>query len=394
MKQGIIQNREGKREKVISEILLPKIQKTAGSFCFRLIYPLEVSMINKSGKIFFLFILFSGLLSACSPDREGSSIGLETETPTGTAISLDLLDETPTSTGTPIIVMSTAAAEPEVVNCGLIAFVLYAEGTSDIYSVCPDGSHLSRLTEGPAWESYPAWSPNGERIAYASTLNAQDSQIYLMDADGKNVKQLTEDLINDRPLWLPGGEQMAFRTTDGDGLWWWRILDLESGEIKDYSQPSYDFFWQTPAFSPDGTQVAVMSLTEQAARNDGSSQIHLLNAEGDFERAITWDTWANVSPVWSPDGEQIAFLSERDGTYNSFALYVMDTHGDNLKKLSDAVFSESSILSWSPDGTRIAVDKLFMSDGGILLFDLEGNEPQPLLDLPSGQQAVMPSWAH
>ena len=108
-----------------------------------------------------------------------------------------------------------------------------------------------------------------------------------------------------------------------------------------------------------------MSLYEQSARNDGASQIHVRDVEGTSDRALTWDTWANISPVWSPDGEQIAFLSERDGAYNSYALYVMGTHGEHVTKLSDAIFSESSLLSWSSDGTRIVVDKLSLPDGNI-----------------------------
>ena len=123
--------------------------------------------------------------------------------PAEPTLSLYLLEEHPPSTETPLVVTPTAAAEAVQVDCDRITFVLYDQGVPDIYTVCPDGSRLSQLTDGPAWESYPAWSPDGEQIAFASNLNGEDSQIYLMDADGGNPQQLTVDLTNDRPVWLP-----------------------------------------------------------------------------------------------------------------------------------------------------------------------------------------------
>jgi TolB protein len=88
-----------------------------------------------------------------------------------------------------------------------------------------------------------------------------------------------------------------------------------------------------------------MSLVEQQSRNDGASQIHIKSIDGSHDIALTHDTWANISPIWSHDGTKIAFLSERDGIYNVFALYVMAKDGSNLKRLTDPIFSERTTLS-------------------------------------------------
>lgn len=147
-----------------------------------------------------------------------------------------------------------------------------SKGTSsDIYTVCPDGSQLRNLTNDPFSDSHPAWSPDGTRIAFGSARTGH-GQVYVMDAGGGNLAQITRDYDNDFPIWLPGGKEIAVRSTDGDGLWWWRVVTLENQAVSLYSEPSYDFFFQTPAWSPDGRQVAYMSLVEQQQRNDGSSQ--------------------------------------------------------------------------------------------------------------------------
>ena len=205
-------------------------------------------------------------------------------------------------------------------TCNKIAFVLHNGDHSDIFSACPDGSDLQNLTNSTVLNSTPAWSPDGKSIAFSSNRTG-NHQIFIMNADGSGVIQLTSEYQNDYPVWLLDGKQIAFRTTDGNGLWWWRVMNIPTSEIMQFSEPVYDFYFQTPAWSPDGQKIATMSLIEQEQRNDGSSQIHVKNTDGSNDIALTNDTWANINPAWSPDGKEIAFLSERDGTYNKFALY-------------------------------------------------------------------------
>jgi len=273
-------------------------------------------------------------------------------------------------------------------TCKKIALVISTAEASSIYTVCPDGSGLARLT-GYSADLFPAWSPDGGWLAFSST-RAGGSQIFVMKADGSNLVQLTSEGQNDFPIWLPDGRQIAFRASDGKGLWWWRVVDLESRQISQLTEPSFDFFYQTPAWSPDGRRIAYMSLEEQKARNDGSSQIHVKNLDGSGDVALTHDTWANIRPLWSPDGKSIAFLSERDGVYNSYALYVMAHNGQDAKKLSDPVFSETSAFAWSPDGTQIAIDNE-RSSGKIFLIDL-GSSRQSELAIPVEGHAFFPSW--
>ena len=192
----------------------------------------------------------------------------------------------------------------------------------------------------------PTWSPDAERIAFSSNRTGK-SQIFIMDKDGTGQKQITFDNSNDWPIWLPDGKTIAFRSTNGVGLWWWRLVNLEKKEILDLTEPSYDFFYQKLAWSPDGKSIAYMSMKEQEARNDGSSQIHIRNIEGDSDKILTDNIWANILPVWSPDSQRIAFLSEMNGEYNAYALYIINSNGTGLRQLTDPIFSDVGVIfSW------------------------------------------------
>ncbi len=332
---------------------------------------------NFHNKSQFLWVLFSGLLLfACEPTN------LPSVNPTTIQINTPQIITTPYET-TPTTTFVSG-------DCMSIAFVKWDQTSTDIYTICPDGSELTQLTDQPTDEFQPAWSPDRKRIAYTKS-GSSGNQIFITDTDGSNPVQLTHDYANDDPVWLPDSRQIAFRTTDEQGLWWWRIIDIESREIVQISEPSYDFFFPKLAWAPDGLRVAYMSLVEQQSRNDGASQIHIRNLDGSNDAALTHDTWANISPQWSPDGSRIAFLSERDGNYNSYALYTIDLGSMALKRISDPVFSEETIFSWSPDGQHIVISSIMLPKN-ITIIDIESGEARELNPFSDDGSTGMPSW--
>jgi TolB protein len=266
--------------------------------------------------------------------------------------------------------------------------------SAGIYEINSDGSNLKIvIANGFA----PDWSPDGKSFVYAAELAGQ-SHIYNSKADGSEGVQLTcGSFSDDFPIWLPDGETIAFRSTDQKGLWWWRTIRSSGGGMTSLTNPSYDFFFQTLAWSGDGNWIAWMSLKEQQMRDDGSSQIHVRRADGSGEVALTENLWANINPSWSPDGLRIAFLSEMDGIYGKYSLYTIGRDGSGLERLLDNThfLDADTRLSWSPDGQFIAYNTA-MPDGCIHVVDTLTGEVREVIDLAAalgpGNIPGPPAW--
>ncbi len=331
------------------------------------------------------FLLLAILLTRC-----GQPAAALTITPSISELPPMVISPSPLPSFTPRLESTETIA---AADCKKIAFTLFNSHDQvqpDIYTICPDGSLMTRLTNDPAADETPVWSPDGTRLAFASNRSGS-YQIYLMDAEGGNVSQVTTEYENTHPVWLADGLRIAFRAIDNKGLWWWRTAHLDGSQVTELSEPSYDFFFQTPAWSPDGARIAYMSLEEQKMRNDGASQIHVKDINGANDIALTHDTWENATPIWSPDGNRIAFLSERHGEYNIFALYVMDADGSKVRLLSQPIYGDvSASFSWSPDGTQIVIGDVNI--GYIAIITLASGEARELLNLKEGESAFAPSW--
>src|SRR5262249_49437685 len=161
------------------------------------------------------------------------------------------------------------------------------------------------------------WSPDGEYIAFASNRDG-DINVYVMDADGSNVRRVTRDLPGSqlKPTWSPDGTRLAFGSAgqiagiDADGS---NYQQLTTG-----SQCGHDF----PAWSPDGQSIAFM-VTCSSKLNDG--EIYVMNTDGSHVQNLTNNPADDGLPAWSPDSSHIIFASNRDGQGVSehVELYVM-----------------------------------------------------------------------
>jgi Tol biopolymer transport system component len=145
---------------------------------------------------------------------------------------------------------SPTPESPTVAFQGQIAFESDRDGNAEIYVMDADGTELERLTDDPAGDAQPAWSPDGTKIAFASDRDG-DLDLYVMNADGSGVEQLTDD--------FPGTE-------------------------------SY------PAWAPDGTRIAFTGLRG----GDPPFGIYVMNADGTGVRRCTDDPAEDAGPVWSP----------------------------------------------------------------------------------------------
>lgn len=205
-----------------------------------------------------------------------------------------------------------------------IAFASTRDGNAEIYVMQADGTRPQRLTHRPESDIAPVWSPDGTRIAFEQRLSRAVSIIYVMAADGSNLTRLADGI---RPVWSPNGTQLIF----SDSI----QSDAEIHLINaDGSDERYLVNGNRPSWSPDGTRILF----------DYNAQVYTINVNGTDLTALA----DGIEPIWSPDGTQIALVSS---THTSRALAIMDADGTNLR---DLAAGEASAPQWSADGRMIA----------------------------------------
>jgi Tol biopolymer transport system component len=244
---------------------------------------------------------------------------------------------------------------------GRIAFESDRDGPDlDIWTINPDGSDPLNLTADSVAEDFAAaWSPDGERIAFVRDPGTPDppaeGEIWVMRADGSSQTQVTSNEVDDfDPAWSPSGHRIVFaRDPDGNGpvdseLWVMRADGSGERQLTDNDVEDFE-----PAWSPDGRRIAFDRDTDPAPEAF-DFDVFDIRPDGSGVRQLTAAPGFDGGPNYSPDGDDIAFDSERDGDAD---IWVMERDGDDPEQLTgeDPAENAGEILNgWSPDGEFIA----------------------------------------
>jgi Tol biopolymer transport system component len=274
-----------------------------------------------------------------------------------------------------LVVANADGSDPQRIG-GFVLLQTYSGG----FSWSPDAGQIVYMTSDPAEEPstsrlrlvnvadgsevalpeerlgyLPDWSPDGTQIIFGAFVGDPDesgnreSELFLMNSDGSNVRQLTD---------RPGPDVDAAWSPDGSRIAWWGqdpqtessqtrpnhiyMVDVQSGEVTELGEGA------DPVWSPDGQHIAFILQqqpeggTFQVAPN---ADIWVIDIETGARSQLTQDPSADLWPVWSPDGQRIAFVSERDNP--SGEVYVMSADGSDVRRLTDNDLSEA-MLAWTP----------------------------------------------
>lgn len=210
--------------------------------------------------------------------------------------------------------------------------------TAAIWLARADGSAPPvKLTSGRKRDTSPRWSPDGTKIAFTSTRDKDQGQLYVIPVAGGEPTKLTDltESVTD-PIWSPDGSRIAFTS---------RVRDAAYDEEDEHKRAPRRF-----------TRLQ-FKLDNEGWTGDRRRHLFVVAADGsDAPIQLTDGDFEDAEPTWSPDGARIAFTSSRDDDWDVrdiTDIYVVDASGSDPARLTpgDGTYS---LPSWSPDGSTIA----------------------------------------
>ena len=322
-----------------------------------------------------------------------------------------------------------------------VVFVSEVDGDAEIYSVDPESGELLALTSNNAGDYAPAWSPSRRYVAYESNESG-DLEINLVDEKGERITRVTHTAGDDRtPRWSPRGTRLAYiasqdgngevyiatmeggrvdRATrdeaedrlggwspDGEWLAFYRDVGTEGSDAADPApgdQANKSGIWlrnpagvnliqltegpdSGPVWSPDGEHIAFVREV------NGNQDVYLLSRveNGTWQddarlTRLTQHPAADHSPAWSPDDNVIAYVTGRHGATE---IYVMQADGSGQARLTTNEADDVSPV-WSPDGDRIAFVSRLYGPGEIFVMNADGTDQRRLT--ANDAEDYAPDW--
>lgn len=224
-----------------------------------------------------------------------------------------------------------------------ILFVRYAPdgGPSRIYKIRPDGTGLTAIT--PEWYANPVWAPDGTKFACVGGTETSE-ELYVLDLNGNPLRRLgyPPGFLGFEG-WSPDGTMIAFTTRRGDGGPYIALMTDRGEEIR------FVCTGHSAAWHPSGRYLIV----EDTVGNSLITYLFEVDVQTKQRRQVTFGTGSDCAPVYSPDGEWIAFLSFsrwQEGTRGS-EICLVRRDGSGLRVLEiDEQDDSYTAPSFSPDG--------------------------------------------
>ena len=299
------------------------------------------------------------------------------------------------SFGLILVCSSVCNAWAKAPKTAKIVFTSADEISREIYLMNPDGSGQINITNHPADDLFPVWSPTGEEILFVSD-RVRMRDLYLMDADGGNVRRIFRNhAYRHRPTWSPDGKQIAYERIEADERFiYTATLDGKHEEkIGEGNQP---------AWSPNTQELAFCR----------QRRIVLFNLHTRIEKKLRPDgiAWQST-PTWSPAGDKLAFSwilqliepppgvlpGERfvipNAWFDNETIFIVNRDGTGLEQIVDEAGPEAIWPTWSPDGTELIYTQQVRGYFQLFKINLVHRVPEQLTHTERALQAnTLADW--
>lgn len=259
-----------------------------------------------------------------------------------------------------------------------IAFVSNGSGNKEIWTCEFDGYNPRNITSNDVIDLSPAWSSDGQWLAYTSYRRGKPD-LYIQHLRDNRGVVFDRQGVNISPAWRPERFELAASLSfSGDQEIY---LMTGKGEIIRKLTRTWGID-VSPTFSPDGNRVAFVS------KRGGTPQIYVMDMVSGRSERLTFEGRYNTTPEWSPVGDKIAYSSLENGR---FEIKVVDVGSKRIVQLTDEQGDNES-PTWSPDGSLIAFSST--REGGrakLYVMTVAGTDQKRLLTLPGEQ--TMPNWS-
>ncbi|MDD5521019.1 MAG: hypothetical protein PHI84_09400 [Kiritimatiellae bacterium] len=259
-----------------------------------------------------------------------------------------------------------------------IALVGNRGGKKNIYICDADGANMMQITHDNVICRFPEWSPDMTKLIYTAYLSGYPD-VYMINLSSYERRTISSSPgLNAGAAFSPDGRRIAL-VLSKDGNPDLYVISSSGGNLVKITRTPYASE-ASPSWSPDGEQIVYVS------DKSGSPQLYVVGSGGGEPRRVSWKGSENVSPDWGPDG-RIVCTSRREGKYQ---ICVLDPSSKKEEQVTTD-WADHEDPSWAPDGRHIVCSKTSNYHSDLYILDTLGDHPVRLTTIQG--EWYSPAWS-